>query len=131
VLKRGAAAVAGLALTPPPSLEALTAFDLVIRGATILDGTGGPPWSGDLGIVGDTIRAVGSIAPEQAKSTIEAPGKMVGPGFIDIHSHSDWSILRYPTAPSRVHDGITTEVTGNCGSSVAPIWGPAREEISW
>ena len=129
VIKQGAAVFAAYALNPPLRLEAATttSFDLVIRGGTILDGTGGPPWSADLGIAGDTIRAIGTISPEQGATTIDAAGKMVSPGFIDIHSHSDRSILRYPTAPSRVHDGITTEVTGNCGSSVAPIWGPAKE----
>ncbi len=130
VIKQGAAVLSAYALNPPLSLEAATTFDLVIRGGTILDGTGGPPWSADLGIVGDTIRAIGTISPEQSATTIDAAGKMVSPGFIDIHSHSDRSILRYPTAPSRVHDGITTEVTGNCGSSVAPIWGPARELVA-
>ncbi len=130
VIKQGAAVLSAYALNPPLSLEAVTTFDLVIRGGTILDGTGGPPWSADLGIVGDTIRAIGTISPEQGATTIDAAGKMVSPGFIDIHSHSDRSILRYPTAPSRVHDGITTEVTGNCGSSVAPIWGPAKELVA-
>jgi N-acyl-D-amino-acid deacylase len=130
VIKQGAAVLAAYALKPPLRLEAATRFDLVIRGGTILDGTGGQPWSADLGIVGDTIQAIGTISAEQGATTIDAAGKMVSPGFIDIHSHSDWSILRYPTAPSRVHDGITTEVTGNCGSSVAPIWGPARERVA-
>ena len=130
VIKQGAAVLAAYALNPPLRVEAVTTFDLVIRGGTILDGTGGPPWSADLGIVGDTIRAIGTISPEQSASTVDAAGKMVSPGFIDIHSHSDRSILRYPTAPSRVHDGITTEVTGNCGSSVAPIWGPAKELVA-
>jgi N-acyl-D-amino-acid deacylase len=131
VIKQGAAVLAAYALNPASRIEAATSsFDLVIRGGTILDGTGGPPWSTDLGIVGDTIRTIGKISPEQGATTIDAAGKMVSPGFIDIHSHSDWSILRYPTAPSRVHDGITTEVTGNCGSSVAPIWGPAKERVA-
>ncbi len=112
----------------PLRLEAATttSFDLVIRGGTILDGTGGPPWSADLGIVGDTIRAIGTISPEQGATTIDAAGKMVSPGFIDIHSHSDRSILRYPTAPSRVHDGITTEVTGNCGIVGRADLGPGK-----
>ncbi len=130
VIKQGATALAAYAFNPPLTLAAVTSFDLVIRSGTILDGTGGPPWSADLGIVGDTIRAIGTISPEQGATTIDAAGKMVSPGFIDIHSHSDRSILRYPTAPSRVHDGITTEVTGNCGSSVAPIWGPARKLLA-
>ena len=130
VVTKGAAAVAGLALFPHTALEASAPFDLVIRNGMILDGTGGPAWPADLGIVGDTIGAIGSIAPEQAKRSLDASGKFVSPGFIDMHSHSDWSILRYPTAPSRVHDGITTEVTGNCGSSVAPIWGAARDLVA-
>ena len=123
----GASAAVGFSLFPTYRIEAVSSFDLVIRNGTILDGTGGPTWTADLGIVGDTIRAIGTISPEQSAATIDAAGRMVSPGFIDIHSHSDRSILRYPTAPSRVHDGITTEVTGNCGSSVAPIWGPAKE----
>ena len=123
----GASAAVGFSLFPTSRIEAESRFDLVIRNGTLLDGTGGPTWTADLGIVGDTIRAIGTISPEQSAATIDAAGKMVSPGFIDIHSHSDRSILRYPTAPSRVHDGITTEVTGNCGSSVAPIWGPAKE----
>jgi N-acyl-D-amino-acid deacylase len=130
VLRNGASAAAGLALFPTWNLEAVAEFDLVIRNGTILDGTGGPAWTGDVGIIGDTIGAIGAIAPEQAKKTLDASGKVVAPGFIDIHSHSDWSILRYPTAASRVHDGITTEVTGNCGSSMAPIWGAARDELA-
>jgi N-acyl-D-amino-acid deacylase len=130
VIKQGAAVLAAYALNPASRVEAATTFDLVIRGGAILDGTGGPPWSADLGIVGDTIRAIDTISPEQGATTIDAAGKMVSPGFIDIHSHSDRSILRYPMAPSRVHDGITTEVTGNCGSSVAPIWGPERERLA-
>ena len=67
VIKQGSAVLAAYALNPPLRLEAATttSFDLVIRGGTILDGTGGPPWSADLGIVGDTIRAIGTISPEQ------------------------------------------------------------------
>jgi len=80
--------------------------------------------------VGDTIAAIGSIPPEQANKVLDASGLVVSPGFIDIHSHSDWSILRYPTADSRAHQGVTTEVGGNCGSSMAPLQGAAVEMVA-
>jgi len=124
-IENGAAATAGLALFPGSLVEAVSAFDLVITGATIFDGTGGPGWNADIGLLGDTIAAFGKISPDQAKRTLDASGKAVCPGFIDIHSHSDYSILRYPTAPSRAHQGVTTEITGNCGSSMAPLQGMA------
>jgi N-acyl-D-amino-acid deacylase len=71
-------------------------------------------------LVGDTITALGRLDPEQGSRLLDASGLMVSPGFIDIHTHSDGDILRYPTADSRVRQGITTEVTGNCGGSAAP-----------
>jgi len=119
----GASAAVGFSVFPTLRIEAESSFDLVIRNGTILDGTGGPTWTADLGIVGDTIRAIDTISPEQSAATIDAAGKMVSPGFIDIHSHSDRSILRYPTAPSRVHDGITNEGTVNLPSTkrVQPV----------
>jgi N-acyl-D-amino-acid deacylase len=129
-LGTGTAAALGLAVSSGSWLEAVTDFDLVIRGGTILDGTGAPAWAADLGLVGDTIAAIGSIDPERARRTLDASGLVVAPGFIDIHSHSDFSILRYPTAPSRAHQGITTEVTGNCGSSTAPLAGEAVERAA-
>ncbi len=131
-LLNGAKATMGLALLPltpagfgpstlsGPVVRAQPSFDLVIRGGILVDGTGGPEWRGDIGVVGDTIRGIGVIDPEQASRVIDAAGAHVSPGFIDIHSHSDGSILRYPEAESRVMQGVTTEVTGNCGGSAAP-----------
>ncbi|KPK40587.1 MAG: hypothetical protein AMJ65_10485 [Phycisphaerae bacterium SG8_4] len=87
----------------------------------MLDGTGRTPWRGDVGITGDTIAAIGDIAPEQGGNVIHASGLHLCPGFIDIHTHSDGRILACPTADSRVLQGITTELTGNCGYSVAPL----------
>jgi N-acyl-D-amino-acid deacylase len=96
-------------------------FDKVIKNATILDGTGRAPRRGDVGITGDTIAAIGDISGERGRTVIQASGLHLCPGFIDIHTHSDGRILTCPTADSRVLQGITTEVTGNCGSSAAPL----------
>ena len=122
-LREGGAAALGLALASPWRIEAAPAFDLVLKGGTLLDGTGAPAWQADIGLVGDTITALGSIAPEQGRRLLDIAGLHVAPGFIDIHSHSDFSLVAYPGAESRILQGITTEITGNCGSSSAPIAG--------
>ena len=92
---------------------------LRIDNARIVDGTGAPAFDGALTIADGHLAEVGeaSLAPD---AVIDAAGRVVAPGFIDIHSHSDRGILRYPTAPSRVHDGITTEVVCNCGLGLMP-----------
>lgn len=132
-LFRAGQAAVGLSLAPGRALFATSRFDLVIRGGLLLDGTGAPAERADVGLVGDSIRAIGTIDPEQGRHHIDATGLHVAPGFIDIHSHSDDSILRYPGAESRVLQGITTEITGNCGYSAAPLTDTAqhrREDIS-
>lgn len=103
-----------------PRPRVATPFDCVIRGATLFDGLGNPGRELDLAIAGDTIAAIGRIDPEQARSVIDARGLVLAPGFIDIHTHSDGAILEYPDDESRVFQGVTTEVTGNCGGSAAP-----------
>jgi len=127
-LERGGSATLGLALYPFSRVQAAPSFDVVIRGGSILDGTGGPAWKADLGLAGDTIVGLGEIAAEQGRLVVDATGLHVAPGFIDIHSHSDDAILRYPTADSRTRQGITTEVTGNCGFSIAPLEGLGAQE---
>ncbi len=121
-LKTGGTAAAGLALAGG-RIEAAPAFDLVLHGGTVIDGTGGPLFPADLGIVGDRIAALGRITPDQGRRALDLTGLHLSPGFIDIHSHSDGDILVYRTADSRVRQGVTTEITGNCGSSAAPIAG--------
>jgi len=99
-------------------------FDLLIRGAQIVDGSGAPPFVGDIGLQGDTIAALdrweagGRLEGEVA---IEASGLMAAPGFIDMHSHSDWTLPGNRRAESKVRQGVTTEVVGMCGSSPAPL----------
>ena len=93
--------------------------DLVLRGGTIFDGTGGPPRSGDVAITGDRISEVGRVDATGAVE-IDARGMAVAPGFIDIHSHADLSLLVNPQAESRVRQGVTLEVVGQDGSSIGP-----------
>ena len=126
-LREGGAAALGLALAPAWHIEAAPSFDLVLKGGTLLDGTGAPAWQADIGLVGDTIAALGAITPEQGRRLLDIAGLHVAPGFIDIHSHSDGDILVYPGAESRVFQGVTTEVTGNCGYSAAPLAGVDAE----
>lgn len=97
--------------------------DLLIRGGTIFDGTGAPGETGDIGIVGDRIVALGRVEAEAA-SVIDATGLTVAPGFIDIHSHSDYTLLIDPRAVSALAQGVTTEVIGNCGFGCGPIRDP-------
>jgi len=126
-LELGGCAVVASALRPAAILAA-PSFDLVIRGGLVLDGTGVAAYPADVGVVGDRIAAIGAIAAEQGRRVIDAAGLHVCPGFIDIHSHSDGAILLYPTADSRVRQGVTTELTGNCGGSAAPLAGARADD---
>ncbi len=127
-LRRSSAALGGLAFAGRAHAEPVPAFDLLIRGGTVVDGTGGPPFRADVGIAGDTIVALDAISPARARRVIDATGLHVSPGFIDIHAHSDPEVLAYPTADSRVRQGVTTELSGNCGSSAAPLAGAGVAE---
>jgi N-acyl-D-amino-acid deacylase len=126
-LGQGGSLAVAMTTLGPGALAFAPSFDVVVKGGTILDGTGGPAWKADVGIVGDTIAAVGSIDPAQGRRAIDASGMYVAPGFVDIHSHSDRSILAYPGDESRAYQGVTTEVVGNCGSSAAPLGGPEAD----
>ncbi|MBA7667623.1 D-aminoacylase [subsurface metagenome] len=97
-----------------------SSFDLVIKGGRVIDGTGNPWFKKDIGISEGKIKRVGYIA-EDAKQTIDATGMIVSPGFVDLHTHTDFGILAYPNAESHLMQGVTTVVTGNCGLSLAPI----------
>jgi N-acyl-D-amino-acid deacylase len=95
-------------------------LDLVIVGGTLIDGTGEARCKGDLGIRDGRIVAVGDLSDRRAERRLDAKGMVVAPGFIDIHTHSDTTLLRDGLAQSAVRQGVTTHVIGNCGDSPAP-----------
>jgi N-acyl-D-amino-acid deacylase len=96
------------------------AFDLVITNGHIIDGTGSPWYSGDIGIRDGRIATIGNLAAAPRKRTIDAAGKVVAPGFIDLLGQSEMTILVDPQLPSKIYQGITTEITGE-GDSIAPL----------
>src|SRR5438309_8854697 len=102
-------------------------FDILIRNGRVLDGTGATARVADVGIRGNLVASVGRIRDSETERTIDADGKYVAPGFIDIHTHSDVGILVEPTAECAVRQGVTTHVIGNCGDSPAPISDEYRE----
>ena len=103
-------------------------WSLLLRGGTVVDGTGAPARSADVAIEGDRIAAVAPRLSGDAARVIDASGLVVAPGFIDAHSHSDLFYLRCPSAESKVRQGCTTEVVGMCSFSIAPV-APARAPV--
>jgi N-acyl-D-amino-acid deacylase len=96
------------------------AYDIVITNGHIIDGTGSPWYSGDVGIRDGKIAAIGNLSDAKRARTIDARGKVVAPGFIDMLGQSEHTILVEPRLPSKIYQGITTEVTGE-GESIAPL----------
>jgi N-acyl-D-amino-acid deacylase len=96
-------------------------LDLIIRGGTVVDGTGAPGFSADVGVEGGRIREVGNLSEATAGREIDAAGRVVAPGFIDIHTHADIALLARPTHEPKVMQGVTTEVFSNCGLGFAPV----------
>ncbi len=102
--------------------------DLCVRGALILDGTGSPAYTGDITVSEGRIRTVGESAQGSAHRVVEADGLVVSPGFIDLHTHSDFTLPRFPRAQSMVRQGVTTQLTGNCGFSPFPV-NPEHQDL--
>lgn len=96
-------------------------FDLIIKNGLIIDGSSPMIYPADLGVKGDKIVALGKLADAGADKIIDAKGLIVSPGFIDIHTHTDTELLVNPRAESKIRQGVTTEVSGNCGYSPFPL----------
>ncbi|MHA2394397.1 MAG: N-acyl-D-amino-acid deacylase family protein [Promethearchaeota archaeon] len=117
-------------------------YDLVIVGGRIVDGTGNPWFKADIGVSDGRISKIGNIDCADGSDVIKVPNLIVCPGFIDAHAHSDIFLLINPRGESMIRQGVTTQICGNCGSSLAPLndvnrgyvknrYGPLAEEVSW
>ncbi len=106
-------------------------FDTIYRQATIYDGSGQIPFVADVGIKGDKIHTIGDLSQTHAHLERDARGLWLTPGFIDAHTHSDAFLLIEPYAPSKLTQGVTTEVCGQCGGSAAPRLNGAKLPSDW
>ncbi|TXY31131.1 D-aminoacylase [Vibrio mimicus] len=95
-------------------------FDTIIRNVEIFDGTGGQPFYGDLAIHNDRIAMVGDLVGQSAHVEISGQGLALAPGFIDVHTHDDTNVIRYPECLPKISQGVTTVIVGNCGISASP-----------
>ena len=108
-------------------------YQLVIKNGRIVDGSGNPWFYADVAVAGGKVVAIGKVTGA-ARQEIDARGLVVAPGFIDLHSHSDFTLLLDPLAQSKVRQGVTTEVIGNCGGWAAPLSGASlaqAQEMIW
>ena len=100
--------------------------DLIIKGGTVIDGTGAAPRPADVAVTDGHIAAVGALGEVGAGTVLEADGLYVTPGFIDIHSPSDYTLVVDPRAISALRQGVTLELVDNCGHGCAPVADPER-----
>jgi N-acyl-D-amino-acid deacylase len=107
-----------------------TQFDLLIRNATVIDGTGADRFHADIGINGDRIVKIGHLSECTAKEEIDLKGKVAAPGFIDAHTHDDRMMLSNPEMTPKVSQGVTTIIGGNCGVSLAPMPRPIPNPVT-
>ncbi len=105
-------------------------LDTLIKNAKIVDGSLKQAYAGDIGIAGDKIQEIGDLSGREAHDVLDAQGAIACPGFIDVHSHSDFSCLALGSSDSKVFQGVTTEVIGNCGLSSAPLAGACKEHLT-
>lgn len=97
------------------------AFDILLLGGTVIDGTGTDGFRADVGLFGGKIAAIGDLSQAEAARRIDCAGQVVCPGFIDLHAHSDLTLLANPRAESKVRMGVTSECNGQCGMGVFPV----------
>lgn len=105
-------------------------FDLLIRNASIVDGTGAPRYAGDIGIRGERIARIGDLRSARGELEIDLKGRIAAPGFIDAHTHDDRLMLSSPDMAPKVSQGITTVIAGNCGISLAPMPRPIPQPVT-
>src|SRR5919108_4826758 len=105
------------------------AWSLLIRGGSVIDGSGAPARRADVAVEGDRIAAVAPSLAGEAARVVDATDKVVAPGFIDMHSHSDLFYFACPSAESKIRQGVTTEVVGMCSFSQAPVRREQREIV--
>jgi N-acyl-D-amino-acid deacylase len=111
--------------------DAAMKFDIKVVNGLVFDGSGKKPIRCDIGINKNLVTKMGDLSTAAAEKTIDADGCVVCPGFIDAHSHSDTYLLLEPSAASKVYQGITTEICGNCGASAAPLNGDYKMPSDW
>ena len=95
-------------------------LDTILKNGQIFDGSGKTPITTDLGIKDNIISEIGKIDSDKGKEVIDVDGLAISPGFVDMHTHSDFTLMVNGRAESQVHQGVTTEVVGQCGISCAP-----------
>ncbi len=104
-----------------PSEREEAHFDVLIRGAEVIDGSGAAPFCADIAVIGQDIVRVGGLSGATADHVIDGKGLCAAPGFIDVHTHDDWAVLQTPDMACKITQGVTTVVAGNCGISAAPF----------
>jgi N-acyl-D-amino-acid deacylase len=105
--------------------------DLIFRNATIYDGSGAAPVTGDVAVSNGKIAAMGALTSMSADKEVDAKGKALSPGFIDVHTHDDRYVLEQPSVPAKASQGVTTVVIGNCGASMAPYTRTDIDKNNW
>jgi N-acyl-D-amino-acid deacylase len=104
-------------------------IDILVQNGQVIDGSGAPSFRADVAVQAGRIVEVGRFDPMSAETVLEASGCTITPGFVDMHSHTDFTLPILPTADSLVHQGITTAVVGQCGSSPAPLLEETRDQV--
>ncbi len=104
-------------------------YDILIKNGRVIDGTGAPGFEADVAIEDGKITAVGRLDDAEARRVIDASGHVVSPGFVDMHSHADFTLPANPTANSMIQQGITTATVGMCGSTMAPLLRKTRDTV--